>query len=222
MIWLTGDTHGDFSRFSLENFPEQKELTREDYVIILGDFGGLWTGTEYEKKILNQLAEKDFNILFIDGNHENFDLLDTFPVVEFRGGLAHKIRDNIFHLMRGFVFTLDNKKFFAFGGGSSIDKHIRKEGVSWWPQELQSPLEEATAKAELDKVDWTVDYVLTHTCPTAVSEQLFDELYPDSVSEFLESLEDLKFKRWFFGHMHLDMNVNNLFTGLYMQFVQIL
>ena len=30
MIFVTGDTHGDFYRFSLEEFPEQKEMTRDD------------------------------------------------------------------------------------------------------------------------------------------------------------------------------------------------
>ena len=40
-IFITGDTHGDFARFKKGNFPEQAELTKEDYVIICGDFGGV-------------------------------------------------------------------------------------------------------------------------------------------------------------------------------------
>ena len=42
MIYITGDCHKDFSRFTLENFPEQKQMTKDDYVIICGDFGGVW------------------------------------------------------------------------------------------------------------------------------------------------------------------------------------
>lgn len=37
-IFLTGDTHGDFSRLRPEVFREQKCLTKEDYVIICGDY----------------------------------------------------------------------------------------------------------------------------------------------------------------------------------------
>jgi len=28
MIYVTGDCHGDFSRFSIENFPDQKEMKK--------------------------------------------------------------------------------------------------------------------------------------------------------------------------------------------------
>lgn len=38
MIFVTGDTHGEPKRLNTENFPEQKELCREDYVIICGDW----------------------------------------------------------------------------------------------------------------------------------------------------------------------------------------
>ena len=41
MIYITGDTHASFKgRFSTDIFPEQKEMTKEDYLIICGDFGG--------------------------------------------------------------------------------------------------------------------------------------------------------------------------------------
>ena len=46
MIYVTGDTHGDFSRFSLDAFPEQSTMTTDDYMIICGDFGGIWCGDE--------------------------------------------------------------------------------------------------------------------------------------------------------------------------------
>ena len=50
MIYITGDIHGDPTRFSKDAFPEQKEMTKDDYVIILGDFGLIWN----EKKIKNE------------------------------------------------------------------------------------------------------------------------------------------------------------------------
>ena len=39
MIYVTGDTHSDYTRFSTENFPEQRGMTKEDFVIVCGDFG---------------------------------------------------------------------------------------------------------------------------------------------------------------------------------------
>lgn len=41
MIYITGDCHGDYRRFSTQVFPEQKGMSKQDYVIICGDFG-LW------------------------------------------------------------------------------------------------------------------------------------------------------------------------------------
>lgn len=40
-VYITGDTHGKFNRFSTKSFPQQKEMTRDDYIIVCGDFG-LW------------------------------------------------------------------------------------------------------------------------------------------------------------------------------------
>ena len=56
MIYITGDCHGDFERFSKNIFPEQNEMTKDDYVIICGDFGGVWnkdTESPKEKWWLN-------------------------------------------------------------------------------------------------------------------------------------------------------------------------
>ena len=49
-------------------------MTKEDYVIICGDFGGVWNKeveNKEEKHLLDWLEEKPFTTLFVDGNHEN-------------------------------------------------------------------------------------------------------------------------------------------------------
>ena len=121
MIFITGDCHADWKKFSKESFPEQAEMTRDDFVIVCGDFG-LWHDDTTERWWFKWFEEKNFTVLFVDGNHENFDrLYSEFEVVDFHGGKAHKIRENIYHLMRGYVFDLCDKKFFAFGGASSHD-----------------------------------------------------------------------------------------------------
>ena len=85
MIYVTGDCHARFGKFSVGGFPEQKEMTRDDFVIVCGDFGGVWSNTSEEVWWLDWLSDKPFTILFVDGNHENFDRLygDEFEVVDF-------------------------------------------------------------------------------------------------------------------------------------------
>ena len=75
MIYITGDIHGNPIRFSTPYFPEQKEMTKNDYVIICGDFGLVWDykgESHQEKYLLDWLNEKPFTTLFLDGNHECF------------------------------------------------------------------------------------------------------------------------------------------------------
>ena len=94
MIYITGDTHVDFSRFEEDKFPIQSEMTKNDYIIICGDFGGVWNyivESIYEKHWLDWLNNKNFTTLFVDGNHENFERLYNYPVEEWRGGKVHKI-----------------------------------------------------------------------------------------------------------------------------------
>ena len=64
-IYITGDTHGDFTRFKEELFPEQANMTKDDYVMICGDFGGVWDGSEEEQRWLDWLEERPFTTLFI-------------------------------------------------------------------------------------------------------------------------------------------------------------
>ena len=85
MIYITGNTHSDFSRFTEENFQIQSEMTKDDYIIICGDFGGVWTFEEEssrEKELLDWLGNKNFTTLFVDGNHENYTRLYNYPIEE--------------------------------------------------------------------------------------------------------------------------------------------
>ena len=108
MIYLTGDTHAEFNRFSRKIF----DASENDYVIICGDFGGVWNESSYQKYWLDWLAAKPWTTLFVDGNHENYDLLASYPVSQWHGGKVHYIRPNVIHLMRGQVFVIDGLRFF--------------------------------------------------------------------------------------------------------------
>lgn len=212
MIYITGDTHGnhDTSKLFLKSFPDGKSLSMDDYVIITGDFGGIWYGDKRDDATLEFYEEKKYMVLFVDGNHENFDALNKYPISEWNGGKVHKIRDNIFHLMRGQVFEIDSKKFFTFGGGVSIDKAMRMPYVSWWPQEEASYEEINEALDNLEKHKNKVDYVITHAAPESIVRnelcQIHTLMKVDCATEkFLNEIyHNLEFKMWFCGHYHMD------------------
>ena len=123
-IFITGDTHADFERFKKDVFYEQAELSKNDYVIICGDFGGVWDGSPRERYWLDWLEAKLFTTLFVSGNHENYDLLSEFPVQKWHGGRVQFIRPSIVHLMRGQIYEIEGKRFFTMGGASSHDSIV--------------------------------------------------------------------------------------------------
>lgn len=212
MIYITGDTHGqnDISKLFPASFPDGKDLTRDDYIIICGDFGGVWYGDERDDMRLAFYEEKKYTILFVDGNHENFEALNRYPVSEWNGGNVHIIRPNIIHLMRGQIFTIEEKTFFTFGGGISIDKCRRMPYVSWWPEEEPSTAEINEAFNNLEKVNYKVDYVITHAAPESIMRNELCKIHPmlmvDCETEKLlnEIYQNLDFKMWFCGHYHMD------------------
>ena len=162
MIYITGDTHGEYDNFL--NRIYQHQISKDDTVIVCGDFGFVWD-TPYHRYFLAKLTAEPFTIAFVDGNHEDFDLLYSYPVVEWNEGTAHRVADNIYHLMRGQRFMIENKSFFTMGGAYSVDKAMRVEGKSWWKQELPNNEEYKIAERTLTACGYKVDYVLTHTVP---------------------------------------------------------
>ena len=282
MIFATGDTHDPFPirtksvdgyvpRFNKDSFPEQNQMTRDDFVIICGDFGGVFnydsrydsTKSAFKDKIclehgeskeekywLDWLAGKNFTLLFCDGNHENHDRLSkAYPEVDFHGGRAHKIRENIYHLMRGYVFILNGLSFFVFGGAKSHDisdgilrpnefktekgfkrafkrlynagADIRVENTSWWKEELPSEEEMERGLRNLSMNNWTVDYVISHCMPSGIAAAagLTDR---NILTQYLETInEKLTFRKWFFGHYHENRTILDRYIMLYEQIIRI-
>lgn len=105
----------------IANFPEQKNMTKSDYVIICGDFGGVWDGSRKERQTLDWLESLPFTVLFVSGNHENFDLLKVLPTEEWHGGKVQFIRPHVIHLLRGQVFEIEGYTFFTMGGGGGSE-----------------------------------------------------------------------------------------------------
>ncbi len=225
-IYVTGDIHGYPIRLSNEQLNERGVvLTKEDKLIICGDFGLPWYNDVQDLQCLEWLAQKPFEILFVDGNHENFDLLNAFPVEVRYGGKVHKLYDNIFHLMRGEVYEIEGKIFFAFGGASSYDKFMREEHISWWTEEVYNKEELFTAVGNLVRVGYEVDYVITHTAPRKFINQLDVHLQGADTCPVVKLLSELskkiKWKKWYFGHFHTDTNINEAVTCVYERVIKI-
>ena len=223
MIYVTGDVHGDINRFSEEHIPGESSMTNEDYLIICGDFGFIFTNSAEEKGYLDILEKKPYNILWVDGNHENFDAISQYPIEIWNGGKIHRIRKNIIHLMRGQVFEIENKRFFTMGGAYSVDKYMRKKGYSWWEKELPCDKEYKEATENLRK-NKELDYIITHTAPREIIYRL--NFYPDphdlELTGFLEwVMHEFKFKHWFFGHFHEDEEINDKLTAIYNKVIRL-
>ncbi|WP_044937857.1 metallophosphoesterase [Pseudobutyrivibrio sp. LB2011] len=234
MVFITGDCHSDFSKFNTKNFPIQKEMTKDDYVIICGDFGGVWnvaTESKEETYLMDWLEDKPFTTLFVDGNHENFDRLNSYLVEEWHGGKVHKIRSSVIHLMRGQIYDIEGSSFFAFGGASSHDvdggileptdpdyqkrkKYLDREWISyrinrisWWKEELASEEEMAEGQKNLSACDNKVDFIITH-CAASSTQAMFSfgKYASDIQTNYLESIkQNVAFKKWYFGHYHKNM-----------------
>jgi len=227
MIFITGDTHGSMgmSRFNMKNFPIQKELTKEDYVIITGDFGLVFSLDKEEEYWLKWLDKKSYTTLFCCGNHENFDVLDSLPISIWNGGKVHFINDSVIHLMRGQVFDINGTKIFTFGGADSIDKQHRIEGKSWWKREMPSNAEYEEGLDNLEKCGWQVDLVISHDCSQNVFEKLMVGLYVKSltsINKYFEVLEEkLDYKQWYFGHYHEDRWIDEKHRLIYHDIVML-
>ena len=245
-IYITGDCHGDYRKFNTEAFPEQKEMTKEDYVIVCGDFG-YWSGDKEQMWWRKWLEKKPFTTLWVDGNHENYDMLKKCPVEEWHGGKIQRVMPSIIHLMRGQVYDICGKRFFTFGGAQSHDiqggvldmndpnfatkkKELNRgeipyriNHVSWWEEELPSSAEYAEGCANIRKCGRKVDYVVTHCAPTNIQDILVGNfLKPNRLTDYLQVVDwNLQYKKWFFGHYHDNRDIMGRYILLYGQIIRI-
>lgn len=230
-------------------------MTKDDTVIILGDFGLIWDHNgenRTEKYWLDWLEKKSFTTIFIDGNHDNFDRLDKYPVEEWHGGKVNFIRPSVIHLMRGQIYIIGEKSFFAFGGASSHDisagilepddpdfkekkKRLDKDPfalyrinhVSWWERELPNEEEMKEGLNNLEKQNNKVDYIISHSPYTSLLRQMDggSGLYQrDRLTDYLQKIKQtVDYKHWLFGHMHINQTFHwERSSCLYEQIIRIL
>lgn len=249
MIYITGDTHGDviYRCEKLMPFLNKKE---DNYIIICGDFGLIWgkkpaqfEWEEYrlkeEEKQIKEIAKLPVKVLFVDGNHECFDRLNNeFSVIDFHGGKAHQISDNIFHLMRGEMYDIEDNSIFAFGGARSHDiwnlldpeskdywdkvdelrnDFYRTIGETWWEDEIATEDDFKHGYETLEKNNWECDYIISHEAPK--SDALFLNRDGGVMCDYFEAIKQAAtFKRWFFGHHHMNLQTSGNAECIYYGF----
>lgn len=257
MIYLTGDCHRRFERFDKENLIRLPHFIQpEDYIIVTGDFGLLWAKDKIFEYHLKWFSKLPFTILWVQGNHSNFNMIAEYPLELWSGGKArHIVRDKVILLERGQVFKIEGKSFFTFGGASSHDiqggvldkdsptydkdrkKAIRSglpyrvRNVSWWEQELPTEEELQEGRDNLEKLGYSVDYVITHCMSGGMQEQLLDRFAyghygstykKDVLTDYFDELEGkLRYKCWFCGHYHVNLQLDDRHMVLYEDIVRL-
>lgn len=225
-VFITGDTHQsvDILKLSSSVFKVGKELTKDDILIITGDAGFCWScGTEprgEEKFWRNWISNKPWTTFCTLGNHENYNLIKEFPIVEFHGAPAIKITDSLFYEIRGEIYTFNNKTFLSFGGADSTDIGWRRKGVSWWEEEAITQEQVDNVLEKLKLYNNKVDYVLTHTggsevCRTLGFEPRGSDLMLDKV------LEKVEYKYHYCAHYHEDIIINDRTRILFNDIIEI-
>lgn len=198
-------------------------LKADDILIVAGDFGftmDKWSVIHWLK------MDRPYTVLFCDGNHENFDILDTLPREEVFGDSVARFDSNTYRLLSGHMYDIQGKKTFVFGGARSIDKDwrvdpetVQMHGKLWWEQEIPSQDTYNLARKTLKEHDWVFDIFLTHTCNSGMRQMV---LGADSVTSFIDPVERMIWNLeqeilnnggcWnesYFGHLHRDVDIEN-------------
>lgn len=223
MIFIVSDLHAYQEKWLEQIHPV---LRQGDTVIVAGDFGfGFWNGRFFsEETFYDWIAEQPYSVLVVDGNHERFDKLVAYPSCEAYGAKAQKIRDNIYHLCRGEIYSIEGISVFVFGGGYSPDRAKKTPGVSWFPQEMPSEDEYCYALKNLEQHGNTVDYIVTHTCPNKTVKHLasccgygireVSKEHPMQV--FLDTVVNtVTYRHYYFGHFHIDRELQRNQTAVF-------
>lgn len=221
-LYVCGDTHGgeDIHKISSKCFPA-RHLTKNDYLLVCGDFGVVMDQSATDFYLRRWYRDKPWTTLFVDGNHENHDLLATYPISEWNGGKVQFISDSIIHLMRGQVYEIDGHKLFTMGDASSHDRQFRKTGVSWWAGEMPTAAELSEARANLLAHGNCVDYIITHCAGGRIQDQLRPYYEKNELTAFFDELEKIDYRHWYFGHYHLDQEIDEKHTVLFHRVVQL-
>ena len=217
MIYITGDIHSECYRVS--NMVILHNITPEDTIVLLGDVGMNYHGADHgDRSRKARLERLGIPILCIHGNHEmRPESLDTYREIPWRGGTVY-VEEEFPHLLfakDGEVYDLEGRQCIALGGAYSVDKWYRlRNGLNWFADEQPSDAIKARAEAKLASLDWKVDAVFSHTCPsTHIPREAFlpgirQICVDNSTEDWLDTILDrLDYKAWYCGHWHIEKRI---------------
>ena len=213
MVYITGDTHGDFSR--LDNF----KFKKDDLLIVLGDACINYSLNDDDKRLKEYLKKYNTTIFCIRGNHdERPENISTYKEVDMYGGKVY-IEDEYPYLVfakDGEEYNINGKKILVIGGAYSVDAEYRlMNGIEWFKDEQ---LSEEEMNKIMDKVKGKeYDLVLTHTCPhkyEPVEDFLpsIDQTKVDRTMEYFSDKVDerIGYKKWYCGHFHINKTIDKM------------
>lgn len=222
-MFVASDIHGPLNLEVLrpDNFPRPGK--DGDFLLLCGDVGVVWDGAENDRKLAAWYDAQPYSTLYIDGNHDNHELLSRFPVTRWRGGMVHEISPKVRHLMRGQVYEVEGARIFCFGGAFSVKRVRGGSPVPVWDGEMPSAEEYEAGWSNLKAAGMEVDFIFTHTCPTSCLQKLHGDFYPHerALNDYLEEVaRQVRWKRWFFGHFHADRDFGR-FRALHERVLQV-
>ena len=228
MVYITGDTHGNFNR--IKNFCVKNNTTKNDVLIILGDAGINYNLDSSDTYLKYQLSKLPITLFCIHGNHEERpENINTYKTDTFLDGEVYVESKfpHIFFAKDGQVYNINNHKCLVLGGAYSVDKDYRIAcGAKWFASEQIPDDKKREIEHYLEQHDWNVDYVLSHTCPYNVRPtHLFlagvdQSTVDNSMEVWLQKIADrLEFKHWYFGHYHADED-NEKYSMFYTDIVE--
>lgn len=219
MVYYLGDIHGN--PLPAVSACRQMNMSSEDILVLLGDVGANYYGDERDARTKKSLAGLGPQILCIHGNHEmRPERIASYTSKIWQGGMVWYEPEypRLLFAADGEMFDLEGIKHLSLGGAYSVDKFYRlARGYGWWEDE--QPSEEIKAKAEqtLDQHGWTVDVVLSHTCPYRYEPReaflpfIDQSLVDDSTEKWLDHIEEkLTYSHWFCGHWHIDKHIDKI------------
>ena len=96
------------------------------------------------------------------------ETISTYKVVERYNNLVY-IEDeypNIAFAIDGNIYDIDGHQTIVIGGAYSVDKYYRlTRNAQWFEDEQPSAQIKQKVESTLNKVNWKIDIVLSHTCP---------------------------------------------------------
>lgn len=211
-IYLTGDTHREFDR--IFQFCEEYGTTEDDVLVILGDAGINYYCDSRDGELKSELSLLPITLLCIHGNHEERPFELGYDEMKWRGGIVYYEEQypNLLFAKDGEIYDFDGRKTIAIGGAYSVDKYYRlQNGMAWFESELPTDEIKEYVESQLEKCDWCVDYVFSHTVPIqyepvwAFIPGLNQNLVDKSMERWLQDIaEKLDYERWFAGHYHVE------------------